>query len=67
MGILSMPLGHVPLPQSQNSTRNATALVVAALNALCLSARRFGRLEDALGDARGRAARAVAVDERGTG
>jgi hypothetical protein len=54
-------------PPSQNGTRNATALVVAALNALCLSARRLGRLEDALGDARSRAAGAVAVDERRTG
>lgn len=51
-------------PFSQNSTRDAAALVVAALDALCLSTCSFGRLDDALGDGGGSSTGTIAVDER---
>lgn len=47
--------------------RNAAALVAVTLDALRLAARRLGWLDDGVDDGDGRAAGAVAVDERGAG
>lgn len=54
--------GKSPL---QDGTGETTALVVTALDALCLGARSLGRLEDGLGNGGSGATRAVSVDERG--
>lgn len=49
----------------QNGTGDTAALVVTTFDALCLSTRSLGRLDDGLGDGSSSATRAVSVDERG--
>lgn len=49
----------------QNGAGDTAALVVTALDALCLGARSLGRLDDRLGDGGSGATRAVSVDGRG--